>query len=232
MPYYNEEKLWSDMLSIVARTATSRLKIKRSMARLFQSFVYAVIDPFEHEGYRHGSGKIFKATNFSIRYFDNRFEIYFVALNEVYEQQVALRVLQEGLKLGEVHFTDTTVSIVKRHTDEDRMVVQGFVCAAIKNRVTGRKIFLEPGEERHNQIVVKHSLQKYETLFEAPYNDELQINVIKQKYDENMFFYDKTPYKAWLATYEIKATPKMLNLLLDTGLGGDSMKNLGFLELV
>lgn len=36
------------MLSIVARTATDKLKIKRSMARLFQAYIYSVIDAQEH----------------------------------------------------------------------------------------------------------------------------------------------------------------------------------------
>lgn len=220
------------MLIIIARTATERLKIKRAMARLFQAFIYSVLPEKEHNGYKHASGKIFKSTNFRIRYFKNRFEIDFTALEKMYERDLAMAILKDGLKLGEVHFADTTVSIADRHTEAQEMTVRGFVCAAIKNNVTGKKIFIEPGEEKHNAIVTNHSLQKFEALFGRAYEGELKIEVLKQQPEGRIFYYDKTPYKAWMATYKITAEPEMLNLLIDTGLGGDSMKNLGFLEVV
>ena len=220
------------MLKIVAITATNKLKIKRAMSRLFQGFVYSILPEKEHTGYKHHSGKVFKSTNFRIRYFDNRFEIDFTAIDKEHEKIFAMAVLKDGLKLGEVHFADTTVSIVDRHMEASSMTVRGFVCAAIKNNVTGKKIFLEPGEEKHNAIITKHSLQKYEALFGKVYEGELTIEVLNQQPDGRIVYYDKTPYKVWMATYRISAGVEMLNLLLDSGLGGDSMKNLGFLELV
>lgn len=219
------------MLTITARTSTRKLRIRKSMARLFQSYVYSVVDAAEHAGYAHPSGKRFKAMNFRIRYFEERFEIDFTALKHDNEVTLAKDILQNGLRLGDVHFADTTVGIVDRHTDRNTLTARGFVCAAIKNNVTGKKIFLEPGEAKHNTIITNHSLQKYETLLGKPYTVELKIEVLKQQQDGRFFYYDKTPYKAWMATYRITAEPQMLNLLLDTGLGGDSMKNLGFLEV-
>jgi CRISPR-associated endoribonuclease Cas6 len=216
---------------MIARTATDKLKIKRAMSRLFQAFVYSVLPEKEHSGYKHATGKVFKSTNFRIRYFNNRFEINFTAFNKEYEKILAMAVLKDGLKLGEVHFADTTVSIVDRHTEASSMMVRGFVCAAIKNSVTGKKIFLEPGVEKHNAIIIKHSLQKYEALLGRVYEGELNIEVLRQQPDGRIFYYDKTPYKTWMATYRISAEVEMLNMLLDTGLGGDSMKNLGFLEV-
>ena len=219
------------MLNIIARSATDKLKIRRSMSRLFQAFIYSIIPSKEHQGYKHTSGKIFKSTNFRIRYFDSRFEIDFTSRNKEYEKTVAMQILKEGLKLGAVHFADTTVSIVERHTDKRELIASGFVCAAIKNNVTGKKIFLEPGEAKHNTIITNHSLQKYETLTGKAYEGDLKIDVLKQQDEGRFFYYGNTPYKAWFATYRITAEVEMIDLLLDTGLGGDSMKNLGFLEL-
>jgi len=112
------------------------------------------------------------------------------------------------------------------------MVVRGDVCAAIKNRVTGKKIFLEPGDSRHTEIITNHTLQKFETLLGKPYTKELLIEPLWQSLKPRTFWYEKTTYIAWFAKYKIQADSQMLNLLLDTGLGGDSMKNLGFLEVV
>lgn len=201
------------------------------MSRLFQAFVYSILPEKEHSGYKHFTGKMLKSTNFRIRYFDNHFEIDFTALDKAYEKDLAMAILRDGLKLGEVHFADTTVSITDRHTQASNMTVRGFVCAAIKNNVTGKKIFLEPGEEKHNTIITNHSLQKFEALLDRKYEGELKIEVLNQQSEGRIFYYDKTPYKAWMATYRISAEPEMLQLLLDTGLGGDSMKNLGFLEV-
>lgn len=220
------------MLNIVARTATDKLKIKRVMSRLFQAFVYSVLPEKEHAGYKHASGKVFKSTAFRIRYYDSRFEIEFTALNKEYEKQLAMDILQNGLKLGAVHFADTTISIVDRNTEKTRLHVSGYVVAAIKNPVTGKKVYLQPGEEKHNDIIRNHSLQKYETLFGKPYVGEFEINVTWQGDREKKFYYESGPVTVWPARYEIRAKSEMLNLLMDTSLGAESMKGIGFLEVV
>jgi len=220
------------MLSIVARTATSKLKIRKVMSRLFQSYVYSVIGEAEHTGYRHATGKVFKSTAFRIRYWDNRFEIEFTALNKEHEKQLAMDILQNGLKLGAVHFADTTVSLANRHTQESTLHVKGFVVAAVKNPLTHKKVYLQPGDPKHNEIITNHSLQKYETLLGKPYNGVLEISVAWQGDREKKFYYESGPVMTWPARYKIRAESEMLNLLLDTSLGGESMKGIGFLEVV
>ena len=221
------------MLNILARTPTANLPIRKSMSKLFQSFLYAHLPQKEHQGYVSSTGKIFKSINFRICYFDDRFEINFTAFDKSYEQLIAMEILKNGLKLGEVHFAEITVRIVDRHLDEnvEQMIAKGYVCAAIKNRITGKKIFLEPGDSRHTEIIINHSLQKYEVFFGKSYERELIIEPLWQSLKPKIFWYEKTPYVAWFAKYKIQADSLMLNLLLDTGLGGDSMKNLGFLEV-
>jgi CRISPR/Cas system endoribonuclease Cas6 (RAMP superfamily) len=219
------------MLHIQATIPTKNLPIKRSMARLFQGFVYKVL-PEEHDGFKHPqSGKVFKRVNFRIRYEEHRFLIDFVALEEEMERKMALAVFKEGLKLGEVHIVDTTVEYRKREVPEGKMVVKGFVCASIKNALTKKKIFLEPGDYRHTEIITTNALQKYEALYGKPYQNELKITPVWQRPKPQTFWYEKSPYVAWEAKYEIEASKDMKHLLLCTGLGSDTMKNLGFLEL-
>ena len=222
------------MLHIIARVPTANLLIQRSMAKLFQSFIYTHLPDKEHQGFVSKSGKVFKAMNFRIRYIQERFEIDFVALDKSYEQKIALDILKNGLKLGEIHFSDVTVSMQERTlpSDATQMEVRGFVCAALKNRLTKRKIFLEPGDERHTQIITNNARQKYEALLGSSYTGDLHITPLWQSPKPKTFWYENTPYVAWLARYKIEADASMLQLLLDTGLGSDTMKNLGFLELV
>lgn len=220
------------MLLITARTATFRLKIRKVMSRLFQSYVYSVIGPKEHAGYKHPSGKVFKATAFRIRYFDNRFEIEFTALNKTYEKQLAMDILQNGLKLGEVHFSDTTVSLIERRAVTDTLNAKGYVCAGIKDGDTNKKIYIEPRTAKHNEIIVNHSLQKYETLHGRPYEGELEILVTWQAKQSKRFYYQNGPVDVWMAEYAINAKSEFLNLLLDSGLGALGMQGLGYLEVV
>jgi len=203
------------------------------MTRLFQAFSYTCLPPKEHEGYPHSTGKRFKSANFRIRYFEDRFEIDFTALDPLHEKELAMAVLKEGLKLGEVHFAQTSVSLVEREVPEEGgLHVRGFVCAAVKNPLTGRKIFIEPGENRHTGIVLKHSLQKFEALLGKPYEGKLIVTPKWQSPKPQTFWYENIPYVAWNARYEVEADKEMLNLLLKTGMGSDTMKNLGFLEML
>ncbi len=141
------------MLHIEATTATNNLKIRRSMARLFQAYLYTILPSKEHNGYIHqATGKRFKSTNFRIIYHDNKFNIFFTSLNLDYEQSVAINILKNSLKLGDVRLSDVKVSLSR--------------------------------------------------------------------------------YIAWKAQYVIKADFDMINLLVKIGMGSDTMKNLGFLEVV
>jgi len=223
------------MLKIVMRTATDRLKIRRSMARLFQSYLYSVLPEKEHNGYLHkDTGKRFKSTNFKISYNKNIFTIYFTALNSEYEQMVATDILKNGIKFGDIKISDINLSLDNRELPKgvDSIKARGFVSASIKNALTKRKISLEPGDYRHREIIKRNSIQKYEAIYEQEYSGEFDIEPIWQTPRYSTFWYENTPYIAWEAIYILSGDREMINLLLKTGLGSDTMKNLGFLKVL
>jgi CRISPR-associated endoribonuclease Cas6 len=218
------------MLRVTARTPTRDLPVGRVLSRLFQSFVYHHLPPAEHAGFTHSSGKLFKSTNFRIDYKEEKIEIAFRALRKEYEQQLAMAILKEGMRLGAIHISDVRVGLIEESEPQERMVATGYVCAALKNRLTGKKIFLEPADPRHTRIVTNNALQKYETFFgRSP--KKLAIEPVWQSPRPKTFWYEKTPYVAWEAKYRIDSEPGMCRLLRDTGLGSDTMKGLGFLEV-
>jgi CRISPR-associated endoribonuclease Cas6 len=199
---------------------------------MFQAYLYAVLGDKEHEGFQHPkSGKVFKRTNFRIRYIENRIEIDFTSLDETHEFDLATAILKEGLKLGEIAIAKTEVSILKRQAVPPKMRVRGFVCASLKNRLTRKKIFLQPGDERHSDIITRNAKEKFETLLGKPYTGVLRITPQWQDPRSMSFRYEQSTYIAWQATYEIEADEEMLHLLLTTGMGSDTMKGLGFLEV-
>ncbi len=221
------------MVNIKATLATKNLPIKRVMAKLFQSYVYTHLDDAEHEGYKHPNGKVFKAMNFKIIYHDNLIEIAYVALDKENEKKIAMAVLSQGLKLGEVHIASVEVALENRHTELGESIkVGGFVCAAIKDGNSSKKIYLEPKSHKFQEIVRNNTLQKYEALFGKAYEGALEIKLVSQKPKERIFYYQKGVIKAWHGIYEISADREMLQMILDTGIGAHAMQGMGFVEVV
>jgi len=222
------------MLIIKTTLSTKNLPIRRVLARLLQSYIYTTLDNKEHDGYRHPNGKIFKAMNFKIAYIENEIHIKFVALEKVHEKTIAQNILLEGLKLGEVHITQTELSLIDRHHSvESPIRVGGFISANIQDGLRGKKkIYLEPQSDKFQEIIYNNTLEKYEALFGKPYEGEFKIKLINQKPRERIFHYSKGVIRAWYGVYEIEADEALLGMILNTGMGANCMKGLGFLEVV
>jgi CRISPR-associated endoribonuclease Cas6 len=222
------------MLTIVAKLPTKNLPIHRVLAKLFQSFIYSSLDDKEHDGYKHASGKVFKAMNFKIAYIENELHIKYAALNKENEKTVAHKILFDGLKLGAIHIAQTELSLQHKALKvTSPLSVGGFVSASIQDGIRGKKkIDLEPQSDTFQKIVYNNTLQKYEALFGKPYEGELCIELVNQKPRERRFHYSKGVFKAWYGVYKIEANEDMLQMILDTGMGANCMKGAGFVEVV
>jgi CRISPR-associated endoribonuclease Cas6 len=222
------------MLIIKTKLPTKNLPIRRVIARLFQSYIYTALDNKEHDGYKHPNGKVFKAMNFKIAYIDNEIHAKYVALEHENEKKLAEYILYNSLKLGEIHLTNTSVGITERNSKiKSPMRVGGFVSSAIKDgKLSKKKIYLEPKSDKFQEIVHRNTLEKYEALLGKPYRGELKIKLIEQKPRERIFHYSKGVIKAWFGVYEIRGDEDILRMILDTGMGANCMKGVGFLELV
>ena len=222
------------MLSIKTELPTDNLPIKKVLSKLFQSYIYTALDDREHEGYRHPNGKVFKSMNFKVAYRGNEIRAKYVALNPENERRLAQYILKNSLKLGEINLTRTVISILERNSRiKSPMRVGGFVSIHIKDRNNSkRKIYLEPKSAKFQEIIHRNTIEKYEALFGKKYQGELKIRVIDQKPHAKIFYYSKGVIKAWYGVYEIEADEDMLRMILDTGMGSNAMKGVGFVELV
>jgi len=221
------------MLIIKSKLPTKNLPIRRVLSKLFQSYIYTSLDDKEHDGYKHSSGKVFKSMNFKINYIDDFIEAKYVALDKENEKQVAQNILMNGLKLGEIKIVNSVISVKERNSKiESPLRVGGFVCANIKDEKSKKKIYIEPKSAKFQEIIYLNTLQKYEALFKKPYEGELKIKLIEQKPRERIFHYSKGIMKAWFGVYEIEGNSDILEMILDTGMGANCMKGVGFLEVV
>ncbi len=220
------------MLTIKVTLPTKNLPIRRVLAKLFQSYIYHTLDNKEHDGYKHTNGKVFKAMNFKISYIDNKINIKYVAIDKENEKTLATKILLEGLKLGEIHISNIELSLQSRIQEKEKSIkVGGFISCAIKDGKSKNKIYLEPKTQKFQEILYNNTIQKYEALFSKPYTGNLKITLINQKPNKRLFYYSRGVIKAWYGVYEIEANSDMLNMILDSGMGADCMKGLGFVEI-
>ncbi len=221
------------MLNIELTIPTKNLPIRRVLSKLFQSYVYRVLDDKEHQGYRHPSGKVFKSMNFNINYKDNKIYIKYSALDKNNEKLIALDIINSGLKLGNIHISNTSIKLEDRNKFiKSSMIVGGFICANIKDSNSNKKIYLEPKTNKFQEIIYKNTLQKYEALYKKDYKDSFDIKLLKQKPNFKKFYYSKGIIKAWYGIYKISGNKEILEMILNTGMGSDAMKGVGFIDIL
>ena len=224
------------MITINSRLASPNLKIGKSLARLIQGFIYRHLPDAEHEGYRHEpSGKIFKRTNFDFLLNGADLRVRFTSYEPEFEKIIALAALKDGLNLGKIHILDTTVAVSEHRTTQSEAVLQGCVACAIGG-LLGHKIYLQPQDSRHLEMMKTNALQRFETLAGRRYDGEFELNLLWQNLQNPFNFYygnNRSPVQAWQAKWKICAQPELINLILDAGIGSGCMNcGAGFLEVV
>lgn len=223
------------MLEIQSTIPSKNLQIYKCLSRLIQGYFYSNLPQSEHIGYKHCSGKVFRKTNFCFTLENNLLHIKFSALDKELEEMVAVSLLKNGLKLGKIHLVDTAINLSNHKTDKNEINIKGYVVCNIKGFLD-RKIYLEPADSRHLEILTINLLQKYETFYNKCYDGEFEINLLWQDFEKfHKFYYgnNKNYMKAWLGIWNIKADNDLINLALSTGLGSGVMSyGSGFVETI
>lgn len=220
------------MIEITTELPTINLPIKKVLAQLFQAYIYTALDDIEHEGYRHPNGKRFKSMNFKISYRGNRIEAKFVALDPKNEEKLAQHALY-NFKLGDLKLNRTSISIKNRNYNISSYIkVGGFISINTKDKTSKNgKRYLEPKDSEFIEKLQINTIQKYETLFKKPYMGELKIELLDQKPKPIFSYYKKGAIKVWYGVYRIKGEKEILEMILNTGMGANCMKGVGFVEL-
>ena len=223
------------MLTIISRLPSANLKISKVLSQLIQGYIYRYLPSAEHEGYRHEpSGKIFKRTNLDFRLNGSKLRIRFTSYEPEFEKTIALAVLKDGLNLGELCLCDTTVAVSEHRTAQSEAVLQGCVACAVGG-LLGHKIYLQPQDSRHLEMMKINALQRFETLTGRRYEGEFELNLLWQNLQNPFNFYygnNRSPIQAWQAKWKICAQPELINLILDVGIGSGCMNcGAGFMEI-
>jgi len=211
---------------------TPNLLIQNSLNELVQAAIYKRLPSCEHDGYGAKENKKFKKTVFWTYYKDSAITIYFSSLDKSYEEKIAKAILKDEFRIGAVHIASSSVEVKSVAVSDDTIsiTVSGLVC--VYDKKYGKRNYLRPIDEKFVPILINNLKQKYETLIGEPYFGNLQIDVKSYERVPTKMFYGKTLIVAHRATYAITADAKMLNFILDTGLGSKIMQGCGFVRLI
>ena len=168
------------MLTIISRLPSANLKVSKALPQLIQGYIYRYLPSAEHEGYKHEpGGKIFKRTNFDFRLNGANLRIRFTSYEPEFEKIIALAVLKDGLNLGELCLCDTAVAVSEHRTTQSEAVLQGCVACAVGG-LLGHKIYLQPRDSRHLEMMKINALRRFETLSGHIYDGKFELNLLWQ----------------------------------------------------
>lgn len=218
------------MISAQLHVTTPNLLIQKSINELIQAAIYKHLPSCEHDGHIGNGGKKFKKSVFNAFYTDNAIKLNFASIDKNYEEAIAKAILKNEFQIGAVHISNAYVGVEHRSAKgQSRIEVEGHVCVHVNDQ-NGKRLYLEPRDSRFVEIISKNLSEKYETLLNEPFEGELEIKTIWQSHKPIMIRYKAAKHKVYKAGYAIKASSKMLNLILDTGLGSKIMQGCGWVN--
>lgn len=220
------------MLKAILNITSPNLKIRNSINELVQAAIYKHLPSSAHEGQTAQNGKKFKKAVFRTEYNDNEISIDFASIDKSYEEVVAKAMLKNEFRIGAVHISHSYVAM--QHTNvpdaSDSVELGGYVCVHI-NDSNGKRLYLEPRDSRFVEIITKNAKEKYETLLGKPLDGDIVIKTLWQSEKPTYICYRAARHKVYKARYKVDASSKMLNLIIDTGLGSKIMQGCGLMNL-
>jgi CRISPR-associated endoribonuclease Cas6 len=211
---------------------TQNLPIFDVISRLVQGFIYRKVAPYEHDGFTHSTGKIFKSSTFKFEYRrdSSDFKLLFSSLIPETEEKFAKYVAEHGLELGSIILEEQEVEYRRREWRSNKIIFWANVLMISKTE-KGRREFLKPTDEKFLPNLKNHSFQKFETLFQRDYFGGWELEILKSSEKPTKLYYNKKPYFTWGAKYQLQADPEMINMLLSSGIGGQTMKGFGMMQV-
>ena len=153
----------------------------------------------------------------------------------IMKSQLICSIINDVFRYVKIHTLDTTVAVGEHRITQSKARLQGCVICSVQG-LLGHKVYLEPQDSRHLEMMKINALQRFETLTGRRYEGEFELNLLWQNLQNPFNFYygnNQTPAKAWPAVWDIKALPELINIMLDAGVGGGCMNcGAGFLEAI
>ncbi len=221
------------MLTAKLCVTTPNLLIRQSLNELVQAAIYKHLPSEEHDGHSAANGKKFKKSVFQAIYSGSEININFSSLDKSHEEALAKAILKGDFYLGAIHIANTQVSLQLKNVAEsvNTIEVDGYVCVHIKDAFN-KRLYIEPRDSRFAQIVTKNAIEKYEALLGEPFCDKLEIKTLWQDKKPTIIFYKAAKHETYKARYLLNAPAKMLNFILDTGLGSKIMQGCGWVNMI
>ena len=238
---------------ITLESSEKSLKLPIHYNHLIQSFIYANISPklasFLHEkGYLYGKRR-FKLFTFSRIYgkfrlitgtieFENPFYFYLSSSDNQFIQEFAEGLLtKNNLTLNIKKVRAVSIEVYPNPEFKKEMHIRTLSPITIYstlNTKDGRKktYYYSPYEKEFSGLIEKNLKKKFSLIYKKEAK-ELRFSIeplIKKSLSEKIIKYKGTIIKGWLGKFKIKASPPLISVAYDTGLGSKNPEGFGMFE--
>ena len=112
----------------------------------------------------------------------------------------------------------------------------GHICFRVKTPIVTNKTYdgfrhyYSPNDNEFYEIIKNNLKKKYEAVFNAEYNDRLEIKCINENSIKKCVTRFKGNYiTGWYSEFEINAKPDMINIAYYSGIGSNNSIGFGFI---
>ena len=140
--------------------------------------------------------------------------------------------LNPQLKLFDTYLTVANASIVNRHINHSSAVFKTESPVLVyRNTEQGKTRYFTPEEEEFYIGICNNFERKYEAIFNIP-SEHIQIRPTGSSFKKVVTRYKSTWLTGYHGVFEVKGTPKSLELLYNTGMGAKNPEGFGFIRVL
>ena len=140
--------------------------------------------------------------------------------------------LRPQLKLFDTYLTVINASIVNRHINRSPAVFKTESPVLVyRNAEQGKTRYFTPEEEEFYIGICNNFERKYEAIFNLP-SEQIQIRPTGSSFKKVVTRYKATWLTGYHGIFEVKGSPKSLELLYNTGMGAKNPEGFGFIRVL
>jgi len=220
--------------------------LPKSYNHILQAFFYKNMDPYiskflHNIGFLYGKrrfklftfskviAKLSKKTD-SLLVFEGDLTLYFASpLVDIVKSHLTTLLKRENLFLGKNKVYLESIENIQPK-EEEELTVRTLSPITVYRTPKGEKRFhyFNPFQEEFYDILKKNLLKKFNLIYGRNYDRELTIEPVKVKknYKKKIVF-KGTLIEAWEGYFKVKASPEMIRLVQEAGLGSKNSAGFG-----
>lgn len=234
------------------------IRIATSYNNLLQGLIYNLLETFS-ASFLHNSGFNFENRYFKLFCFSEIFERGFYDKNkktfifsdsvsfvvsspvEWILKEIALNgIRKEVFSLGNNQIRLDEISVIHSHNKTiktNSLIVKALTPIEVHSTLStlnGAKktYYYNPREKEFPILTNENAKKKFSAFYKTPCPYELKCTPLSKDLKETIRYFNNTVIKGYKGSYRLEADPKMLEFIIDAGLGSRNSQGFGMVEIV